>query len=174
MPNYLAPVVHENGDVRGGSDQPRGPPGFRCVTPKIRAFGCPHKRQQIVIRAPYDLLVTRARPGVARVSGVAKTIAARCARMTLAGSLGYESFGTVRKALELDRRRCGLNDEKGQTEKRENKQDRSHACSSLSARDIQTRLGFSRTDRSDLSAHFAALRSFQAQAPRVPVVPPGV
>jgi hypothetical protein len=46
--------------------------------------------------------------------------------MALAGSLAHKPLGTVRKALELDRRKCGFSDKKGQTEKREKKRELSH------------------------------------------------
>jgi hypothetical protein len=47
-----------------------------------------------------------------------KMIAAWCACMTFTGLQAHGSLGTMRKALELDRRKGGLSYEKGQTEKR--------------------------------------------------------
>ena len=46
--------------------------------------------------------------------------------MTLAGFHAHGSLGTVRKTLELDRRKCGLSHEEGETEKREEKRECSH------------------------------------------------
>ena len=77
------------------------------------------------------LFVTLARLGVARVSGMTETIAARCPSMTFAGSHahGHGPLGTCRKALELDRRKGGLSCEKGQSEKREEKRGSIHGRS---------------------------------------------
>lgn len=46
--------------------------------------------------------------------------------MTFAGFHGHGSIRTVWKALEFDRRQGGLSNEKGQTEKREQKRKWSH------------------------------------------------
>jgi hypothetical protein len=55
-----------------------------------------------------------------------KMIAARGASVTFAGFPAHGTIGAVCKALELDRRRGGLEDEKGQTEKRENQRQSPH------------------------------------------------
>ena len=69
------------------------------------------------------LFVTLARLSVARVSGMTEMIAAGRACVTFAGFHAHMSLGTMWKALEFDRGKCGLGHEKGQTEEHEKKRE---------------------------------------------------